>query len=236
MYRRDNQSVIVVFALLLTLTLGALGSVNKAVKAQSQSEPQSNVVWTVEKESPQPDDKTRAGRLRTDIISPNAPLVTPVTRAWTAAGSTGTVDEDSLSIAQVRNFTVSLQPGATGTVRVRYNITAVDGLNSFCPASASTIKIRYRDSDGVGTTAQVKLDFRFTNILSGGNALLTSFDSNVLPGAGSAFVTVTGGFGGDFDFLQNVYWIDATITRSNSSQFADLGSMQIWESAGTPCP
>lgn len=220
MYRRDNQhpSVIVVLALLLTLTLAFLGPLNKVAKAQSKSESQSNVVWTV------------------DGASPYAPLVLPVTRAWTSAASAGTLDEDSLSGAQVNNFILTLKPGQTGMVRARYNLTAVDGMNSFCPASASTIKIRYRDSDGPGTAAQVKVELRFTNILTGGNTLFVGFDSNVLPGAGNAFLTVTGGFGGDFDFLQNVYWIEVTVSRTDSAQFADLGSMQIWESAGAVCP
>ena len=50
-------------------------------------------------------------------------------RSWTAAGSSGTIDDDSLAIAQFKNFAVTLQPGVNGTARVRYNITAVDGMN-----------------------------------------------------------------------------------------------------------
>ena len=40
----------------------------------------------------------------------------------------------------------------------------------------------------------------------------------------------------DFNFSTNMYWIEATIFRSIASEFSDLGSIQIWESDGTPCP
>ncbi|HEV7396164.1 MAG TPA: hypothetical protein VGN86_06605 [Pyrinomonadaceae bacterium] len=156
-------------------------------------------------------------------------------RSWTAAGSTGTIDDDSLAIAQFKNFAVTLQPGVNGTARVRYNITAVDGMNQFCPATTSTIKTRFRNSDNNGNTARVRYDLKVTNVLSGGSTILYSFDSNTI-GAGTAFTTATATPAIDFDFSQNVYWIDATLFRSVSSEFADIGSIQIWESAGTSCP
>ena len=156
-------------------------------------------------------------------------------RSWTAAGSTGTIDDDSLAIAQFKNFAVTLQPGVNGTARVRYNITAVDGMNQYCPATTSTIKTRFRNSDNNGNTARVRYDLKVTNVLSGGSTILYSFDSNSI-GAGTSFTTATATPAIDFDFSQNVYWIDATLFRTVSSEFADIGSIQIWESAGTPCP
>ncbi len=156
-------------------------------------------------------------------------------RSWTAAGATGTIDDDSLAIAQFKNFAVTLQPGATGTARIRYNITAVDGMNQFCPASTSTIKTRFRNSDNNGNTSRVRYELKRTNVLSGGSTTLYTFDSNGIS-AGSAFTTATAMPALDFDFAQNVYWIDATIFRSVATEFVDLGSIQIWESAGAACP
>ncbi len=241
MYRTDSQHryVIVVFALLFTLTLGAFGPLNRTAKAQSQSDLQGNVVWTVEEASPQPGAKTRGGRLRTDIISPDALLVAPVDRAWTTAGSTGTIDEDSLAIAQAKNFTTTFRPGATGTITVRYNITATDGTTSFCPATTSLIKFRYRNSDATGATAKFSWELHSSNVISGGNTIVTSFASTISPGfnAGSAFLTVTGTLGGvDFDFTNNIYWLEVKVFRTDPLQFSDIGSFQLWESAGTACP
>lgn len=156
-------------------------------------------------------------------------------RSWTTAGADGTVDDDSIAIAQLKNFAVTLNPGATGTVRIRYNITAVDGMNQYCPATTSTVKVRFRNSDNTGATAKVSFDIKYTNILTGGSTVLSHFDSNGI-GAGVGFTTFTGLAPIDFDFAQNVYWIDATVFRNNAAQFADIGAIQIWESAGTPCP
>jgi len=157
-------------------------------------------------------------------------------RAWTSAGSTGTVDEDSTAIAQVRNFTVTLNPGATGSVHVRYNITAVDGITRFCPATTSQIRVRFRNGDNTGATAKTSFDIHSTNITAGGNNIVYSFDSNA-KGNGGSFTTFTDSAAAlTFDFSTNVYWIEATITRSDPNQFADLGSIQIFETAGGACP
>ena len=158
------------------------------------------------------------------------------TRSWTAAGATGTLDEDSTAISEFKNFAINLKPGATGTVRIRYNITAVDSLNQFCPATTSTVKVRFRNSDNTGAMARVAFDIKFTNVLSGGSNVLYSFNSDG-KGLGNAFTTFTDSTAAiDFDFAQNVYWIDAIVSRTNASQFSDLGSLQLWENAGTACP
>ncbi|HXD32564.1 MAG TPA: hypothetical protein VN643_15690 [Pyrinomonadaceae bacterium] len=156
-------------------------------------------------------------------------------RSWTAAGATGTIDDDSLAIARFNNFAITLNPGATGTARVRYNITAVDGMNQYCPATQSTIKTRFRNSRNTGDTARLQYELKVTNVLSGGSTTLYTFDSNGIS-AGSAFTTATATPAIDFDFAQNVYWIDATLFRTDAAQFVDIGSIQIWENAGTACP
>lgn len=156
-------------------------------------------------------------------------------RSWSSVGSAGTIDEDSLSIAEVKNFTVALLPGATGSVHVRYNITPTNGLSSFCPATSSQIRVRFRNNDNAGTTAKVSFEIHVTNVLSGGDTTLYTFTSNAR-GNGASFTSFTDTAAVDFDFAQNVYWVSATIFRSNASQFADLGGIQISETAGTACP
>jgi hypothetical protein len=159
----------------------------------------------------------------------------PPKRPFTLASSVGTVDEDSTAIVQLRNFTVTLLPAATGSVHIRYNITALDDISRFCPATQSVVRVRFRNSDNSGTTAQVAFDIHQTNVTSGGNNIIYSFNSNGR-GAGTSFTTATDSPAIDFDFANNIYWIEATIFRSNTAQVADLGSIQIWEAGGTPCP
>jgi hypothetical protein len=159
----------------------------------------------------------------------------PPNRPFTLASSVGTVDEDSTAIVQLRNFTVTLLPAATGSVHIRYNILAVDDISRFCPATQSVVRVRFRNSDNSGATAQVAFDIHQTNVTSGGNNIIYSFNSNGR-GAGTSFTTAVDSPAIDFDFANNVYWIEATVFRSSTTQLADLGSIQIWEAGGTPCP
>jgi subtilisin-like proprotein convertase family protein len=156
-------------------------------------------------------------------------------RYWTSAGSTGTIDEDSVSKLTTDNFTTRLTDGTTGTGTIRYNITAVEGISSYCPATQSVVNVRFRNSDNTGAHAQVKFEIHRTNIVSGGNDIIFNFNSNGL-GAGGSFTSASIAPNIDFDFSNYIYWIEATIFRDNAAQFADLGSIQISESAGTPCP
>lgn len=156
-------------------------------------------------------------------------------RYWSTTGSTGTTDEDSIAIVGHDDFAVQLKDTLTGTATVRYNITAVRGISSFCPATTSTVNVRFRNSDNTGANAQVKFEIHRTNILAGGNDIIFTFNSNGL-GAGSAFTTASMAPNIDFDFSNYIYWIEATIYRNDPGLFADLGSVEIYESAGTPCP
>jgi hypothetical protein len=156
-------------------------------------------------------------------------------RFWTTTGSSGTTDEDSFALLGHDDFAAQLKDGVTGTATVRYNITAVAGITAFCPATQSTVNVRFRNSDNSGATAQVQFQIHRSSILNGGNDILYTFNSNGL-GAGPSFTTATATPAIDFDFSNYIYWIEATIFRNSSSQFADLGAVEIYESAGTPCP
>lgn len=159
----------------------------------------------------------------------------PPDRPFTLASSAATIDEDSTAIVQLKNFSVTLLPLATGSVHVRYNITAVDGASSFCPATQSVVRVRYRNSDNGGTLGQVSFDIHTSSIASGGNNIIYTFTSNGRGGSAS-FTTVTDLPAIDFDFATRIYWIEATVFKSDASALSDLGSIQIWESAGAVCP
>jgi hypothetical protein len=178
-------------------------------------------------------------------ITPTAPPPTPTptptptpgpaSQFWTSAGSTGTVDEDSSGKLTYQDFTVRFANSQIGTATVRYNITAVDGISKFCPATQSVVSVRFRNSDATSAHSRVKFDIHRTNILTGGNVVIFTFDSNGTS-TGSAFGTLMIAPSIDFDFANNIYWIEATIFRDDIGQFADLGAIEIHESAGTPCP
>jgi subtilisin-like proprotein convertase family protein len=156
-------------------------------------------------------------------------------RYWTTVGAAGTTDEDSTALVSHEDFAATIKAGLTGTATVRYNITAVQGISAYCPATQSIVYVRFRNSDNAGTHAQVKFDVHRTSILAGGNDTIFSFNSNGL-GAGSNFTSASLSPNIDFDFSNYIYWIEATVFRDQAAQFADLGSIEILESDGTPCP
>lgn len=156
-------------------------------------------------------------------------------RPWTTAGSTGQHDEDSNEIIRYNSFGVNIANGKVGSVHMRYNITAVEGISRLCPATLSVIRTRFRNSDPTGVTARLTYEIRTSSISAGGNTVIYTFDSNNR-GSGSGFKTVTDTEQIDFNFATNMYWIEATIFRSSAAEFSDLGTIQIWEAAGPTCP
>ena len=156
---------------------------------------------------------------------------------WTTVGSAGTVDEDSLGIVDLRNFTVGLSGTNTGTVTVRYPITATRGLTC-TPVTDYVVVVRYRDSDGPGSTARIFFTIRSTDSSVGGNTTEFTFDSNVFPATGNAFQSIgISAAIAPLDFANRVYWIEAQISRSNPAAFANLGSIAFFGRNGaTPCP
>lgn len=214
--QKERSFVSTVLVLLFILVIGL-----PKTKAQSQARDQSGApVWQIVGDSNQAN-------------APNATLAVPV-KAFTTMGSTGTIDADSLPIAEVKNFTLSLRPSLVGTVTARFNITPTDGISSFCPATQSQVLFRYRNSDASGATANVTWQIRSSNIASGGNNLVVAFPGGFANGG--SFFTVSGTLGVGFDFSTNIYWLEVTVFRNNAAQFADFGSFRLWESAGTPCP
>src|SRR6266487_309722 len=146
-------------------------------------------------------------------------------RPWTSAASTGTFDEDSQSIVAFANFTVGHASGQTGSIHIRYNISATDNISNFCPATQSVVKVRFRNSDNSGVAGKLTFEIHSTTLATGGNTTEFSFDSNGI-GAGLSFTTATFTPAIDFDFANKVYWIEATLFRGDTGQLVNLGGIQ----------
>jgi hypothetical protein len=219
----EHRSGIIVFTLQLMLTLGALGLPSKAANAQSVI--QGNAEWRVDN-----------GASLSNV--PSVIATSPLKSKWTTAGSTGTLDEDSLALAEIRDFVTTFRPGMTGTITMRYNITATGGLLAFCPATFAMVKMRYQNSDPTGVLSKYSWELRSSNIDTGGKPVLVTFSSTISSSFsnGNIFLTVTGTLGSvDFDFENNIYWLEVKIMRSDPAAFVSIGSFQFWESAGTAC-
>jgi len=58
--------------------------------------------------------------------------------------------------------------------------------------------------------------------------VIYTFDSNNR-GGGNSFRSATETVPIDFNFNTNMYWIEATMFRSLSTEFSDLGTFRFWK-------
>jgi hypothetical protein len=132
------------------------------------------------------------------------------TAYWTTAGSAGATEDESNPAGGITytNFAASVNAGAPlGTYILRYNIVAVDGL--FNPGDGLLL-VRYRDN---GPNSRVLVEIRRSNQVTGGNEVVGTFDSDLLPQV-MAFQTSAFNYIHTFDFDNWVYWLEVTMTRT----------------------
>jgi hypothetical protein len=145
-------------------------------------------------------------------------------KAWSTAGSTGTVDRADLNKIFYSNGIVAfseilgtqLSAGRVSRLQlqtvqavIRYNVTAVDGL--FFDSGPLCMVVRFRDN---GNRARVFLRLLKLNLEDGTTSTVLTFDSNSFPPQtdfqGNT-VSTTGR--ATFDFSHNAYYVEATLTK-----------------------
>jgi hypothetical protein len=148
------------------------------------------------------------------------------TPCWTMSGTTGTVDEADLSLPLMANNVLQVSSTTLpADLDIRYTVT---GIPEALPnvSYANTYLLRYRDS---GSNARVVVALRAQNIISGATTTLWTFDSDLEPQSANfqipGFITTCGG--GGFDFENNVYFIEATLTRTTTGTSPALATLQI---------
>jgi hypothetical protein len=165
---------------------------------------------------------------------------------WTAAGSTGTVDEaDTGLVVFGSNTTI-----ASGFVRlrstaplparadIRYNVTAVGSLlkdPSGIFNSVVTMKVRYRDN-GAGNKVIVRL--KQYNLNTGNTKTLLRLDSASF-GASPSFQVQSAKsdckpLDEILDFTNNSYFVDVELQKTQASGNPALAMIQL--EANNPCP
>jgi hypothetical protein len=142
---------------------------------------------------------------------------------WTSVGSAGTVDEADLNAVFLDGARASHIGAAGRTVRIRYNVVAVDGLSGV----GITMRVRYNDNGPARVLVALK---RYSFDTSATDTLLT-FDSDTVP---SSLAFETGQVetcAGGFDFTRNAYFIDVQLLRTSTSfplpGQAQLGAIQV---------
>ena len=136
-------------------------------------------------------------------------------RCWTTVGSAGTVDEADMGIVLLELHKATIKPTLrAGTVNVRYNIVATEGLSG---GDRIGMQVRYTDN---GASAQVVVRLNEINLHTGATNTRISFDSNMFPQAAGAQLQGAGtacGSGSFFNFTANAYYLDVEITKTGIS-------------------
>lgn len=123
--------------------------------------------------------------------------------------------------------------GATGFFTSTYSIPYNANLASQS-ATMVTYQIRYRDSDGTGTAANVAIELVGMDINTGGRASTVLFNSNTNAGTGFQTVTVCKSFDtSNFNASVRGMYINVTVTGTAAQQ-ADFRHIQIYK--GLSCP
>lgn len=155
-------------------------------------------------------------------------------KIWTAAATTGAVDESSLGTVIFTDSLATLTPPAPATGTIRYSVLAMDGLfGTLTPTSWPELVIRYRDN---GQFSRVYARLR-EHILSGPQAgqtnTLITFDSDLYPPA-NTFQTRTIGNCGVFPHFRftdppaiRVYYVEVELSKSGTSGVPALAGLAI---------
>ena len=146
---------------------------------------------------------------------------------WTSVGSAGTVDEDSKGIVVFGGppesaAVVSVDPAKTGTVSIRYNVVAVDGVFG---GDNYAMAVRYRDT---GSSSRVIARLKQSNLTTGTVTTLLTFDSNSFASSiGYQTRSIASPCSSILNFSDNAYFIDVDINKNSYSDSPALAMLKV---------
>jgi hypothetical protein len=143
---------------------------------------------------------------------------------WTAVGSTGVVDDADTGLAKFTGPAVLLGSAApnSASLVLRYNVTANPNLEV---SGTGFIGMRYRDN---GEDARVTLKLKQAPYDSDTTTTLLEIDSDdFAPSNNYQYQNFFSGGALDLDFEANFYYVELTLSRSNSSGTPALKGMFV---------
>jgi hypothetical protein len=140
---------------------------------------------------------------------------------WTTVGAVGTVDEADRDKVVINNGQVMMKPEAMGTVHLRYNVVAVDGLFG---VPGAELGVLYSDD---GPEAQVVVRLKRVNIVTGDITTLLTLNSNNFDAHDSLRLHTDFDCSLRFDFYNNAYFIEGTLTKTADSGNPVLAVIQL---------
>ena len=124
---------------------------------------------------------------------------------WSIVGSGGLVDESSTSLYQYTGAKIEFKTGQTGTITVRYPVTAYGNANGLQPPW-DTLRLTGMDDSASGS---VTVKLISVDECSGEEEELCSLNAS-----GSCSICL---FPPDIDFTTYSYYLEGTLTRSSTT-------------------
>lgn len=172
-----------------------------------------------------PQNGDGVGGAQSDIGSFESQGLTATIRPWMTIGA-GAVTEDESNPARstYTEFMASASSGSpTGAYVLRYNIMAIGNLTQ-SGAVSTRLRAHFRDE---GEGSRVTIHIMRSGIFGGLSPLGTLFDSDAYtPSTGYQLQEIVMP-AVMFDFTQNTYWLEVTLTKTNTTNEPAFGSAQI---------
>jgi hypothetical protein len=147
--------------------------------------------------------------------------VTAQTRAWSAVGSTGSIDETSLGSYAVNTTSLFHQSAAVGTVVARYNVTNTSGGTDTPPWT--TLEMTYFDIDAGSTVSATLIQVDRCTGFPRTICSVTSVDAT-----SQRCVSCTFPAGTTINFATSLYVVEARVTRSATNDLPQLIGLRIF--------
>ncbi len=128
---------------------------------------------------------------------------------WSMIGSGGEIDESCLTLYDASGARLAFKAGQTGTITVRYPVTAYGNTNGLQPPW-DVLRITYIDSNSSGS---VSAKLIAVDECSGEEETLCT----VTPGGSTTPSCATCIFPPDIDFQLFSYYVEGTLTRSSTA-------------------
>lgn len=136
-------------------------------------------------------------------------LATP----WTAAGSTGSIDESDLDEFATKLSYLYFKTGITGAIRARYNVTNPFDWEGVHDGNWNKLYVSYKDP---GDSSRIVVSLKSVDIETGRPSTIARFDSNDFPALDSIQLQDIE-VSHEFDFHSKAYYIEAYVKRTNTS-------------------
>jgi len=149
-----------------------------------------------------------------------------VWRDWTTIGAVGTVDERDQGMQAINGW-VHIREDVTGTLNLRYNVTAVDGLFG---GEGVELGVRFIDN---GADAQVVVRLQQYALETGDGTTLLTLDSNEFSARDEFQLQTEVACGVRFNFFPYAYYLDVELRKTHATGRPALAIIQL---ASVRCP